>query len=334
MTTAYSSPLSPHNLFWTTCLLLPALLCSLVAPGCGPKAPDPESIDTTSGSSAGPATSVGDTGTPATTGVAPTSTTTLGPCVTAACTTDASSSSTGCTFLGCDSDTGTCQGPTEGCPCDVVGQDCPDGQTCAPVIPDDGASWSETRCVPVTGDGQPGDACVSKSVADGLDDCAKGSMCWDVDDQGHGKCVEQCSGSSRAPFCANMSPCTIAANAALALCLPACSPLLQDCNEGNACYPIQGSFMCEPDASGDGGQANAPCEFINVCEAGLMCAEEAFVGAGCPQGSIGCCSPFCDLSDPAACPNPDQQCVAFFDPMNVPDWPSDAADIGVCGLPS
>ena len=212
-----------HSLSLTHRLLTSALLFNVMASGCGPKAPDLETIDTTSGSSAGPATSVGDTGTPATTGVAPTSTTTIGPCVTAGCTTDASSSSTGCTFLGCDSDTGISMS------CDTFAQDCPDGQKCAPVITEMGAAWNETRCVPVTGDRQPGDTCSAESVADGLDDCAKGAMCWDVDDMGNGLCAGLCSGSARAPFCSNMAPCTIVSDGRIGvfLCLPVCSPLIR-----------------------------------------------------------------------------------------------------------
>ena len=81
----------------------------------------------------------------------------------------------------------------------------------------------------------------------------------------------------------------------------------------------------------DGGQAFDGCEFVNTCDPGLMCGDEAFVGAGCPQGSIGCCTPFCDLGEPAACPNPDQQCVQYFDPMML--LPGDPMlDIGFCGI--
>ena len=217
--------------------------------------------------------------------------------------------------------------------CDPFDQDCPAGEKCSAIISDGGGSWDSTACVPADGTGQPGDSCIAESVAAGLDDCAKGSMCWDVDDMGMGTCVALCTGTADAPTCPDQGSCTIINNGALNLCLPACSPLLQDCSEGNACYPVGDAFTCAPDASGDTGIANDPCEFINVCEAGLMCAGAAFVGAGCPQGSTGCCTPFCDLSDPAACPNPDQSCVEFYDPANLPVFPADAADIGVCGLP-
>ena len=234
------------------------------------------------------------------------------------------------TFLGADGS--TYAGPDEP-PCDAFAQDCPNDQKCAAIITDGGSSWDAVGCVPVSGSGQAGDVCVSESVAEGLDDCDKGFMCWDVDDKQMGTCVKLCEGTADAPICPEMGHCTIANDGALNLCLPVCSPLLQDCAEGNACYPVADSFTCAPDASGDTGVANDPCEFINVCQAGLMCADAAFVGAGCPQGSTGCCTPFCDLSDPAPCPNPDQSCVPFFDPMNLPVNPQDAADIGSCGVP-
>jgi hypothetical protein len=319
----YDPPM--HRRSWNGLILSSALLGGLLA--CGPKAAELDET-TGSGSSVGPATSVADTGGSSSTGVQPTSTTSGDPCVTG-CGTATSSSS--CSFVGCDSDSDS--DSDTAVLCDLFVQDCPDGQKCAPVITDGGSAWNEARCVPVNGDGQPGDDCVAESVVDGLDDCAKGAMCWDVDDQGNGTCFEQCSGSARAPFCANMGLCTISGDGVLNLCLPTCSPLLQDCKVGDACYPVIDHFTCAPDSSGDAGQVNDPCEFVNVCDPGLMCADAGFVGAGCPEGATGCCTPFCDLSKPAACPNPDQQCVAFFDPMNIPPVPADAANIGVCGLP-
>ncbi len=248
-------------------------------------------------------------------------------------------SSTSCTFLGCTTgDPDPCQVSPDGLmlrcsSCDPFLQDCGEGFKCSAVINDGGGSWNGVKCVPVGGSGQPGDSCIAESSAQGLDDCDKGVMCWDVNDMGMGTCVKLCEGTAEAPICEGGTLCTIANDGSLNLCLPTCSPLLQDCPEGNACYPINDSFACAPDASGDTGVANDPCEFINVCEAGLMCANAEFVGAGCPQGSMGCCTPFCDLTDPAECPNPDQSCVEFFDPMNIPIFPPDAADIGVCGIP-
>jgi len=216
--------------------------------------------------------------------------------------------------------------------CAVFLQDCPEGDKCAPVITDGGGAWNWARCVPVTGTDMAGDPCVAKSVAEGLDSCVKGAICWGVDMDGNGTCVEQCGGGPEAPVCPEDGDCTISSGGFLNLCLPVCDPLLQDCIEGDGCYPIDNGFGCAPDASGDVGKANDPCEFINVCAAGLFCGDPAFVGAGCPMGSQGCCTPFCGFPD-GACPNPDQECVQWFDPARLPEG-DPLLDIGACGVPS
>jgi hypothetical protein len=88
----------------------------------------------------------------------------------------------------------------------------------------------------------------------------------------------------------------------LNLCLSSCDPLLQDClNDAEVCYPINDGFTCAPDASGEEGQANDSCEFINVCDKGLMCADAAFVGVRLRAvPATGCCTPFCVISSRTA----------------------------------
>jgi len=50
------------------------------------------------------------------------------------------------------------------------------------------------------------------------------------------------------------------------------------------------------------------------------------------QGSQGCCQPFCDFVNmDQPCPNPDQKCVQWFDPM-MP-IPPGSEDVGVCSIP-
>lgn len=134
------------------------------------------------------------------------------------------------------------------------------------------------------------------------------------------------------PTCPNSGMCTIANEGVLNLCLPGCDPLLQDCvDDSDACYPVNEVFACAPDGSGEEGQANDSCAFINVCDPGRMCAEPALVGAGCPADWTGCCTPFCAFPG-GACPNPDQSCVQFFDPMMLPGN-DPLLDIGFCGIP-
>ncbi len=232
--------------------------------------------------------------------------------------------STMCGAFGCEADL-----PLE---CDSFAQECPEGQKCAPVITDGGGNWDSARCVPVLGTDGPGDPCTAKSVADGLDSCAEGVLCWGVDIDGNGTCVAQCGGDQDMPVCPDNGKCTSAQEYFLNLCLSTCDPLLQDCAEGAACHPIDDGFMCAPDASGEMGKANDPCEFVDGCDAGLICGDAMFVGAGCPQGSMGCCTPFCGFPD-GVCPNPDQECVQWFDPAMLPPGDSWLA-IGACGVPS
>jgi hypothetical protein len=297
------------------------LLSGAAAIGCGPTtAPGTTDAPTTStggseGTTAtatsltgGPSTA-SDTSTTGTTGATPTTST--DPCP---------------TFICLD------EGPVLG-ECDVFAQDCPDGQKCAAVITDGGGAWNSTRCVPVTGTDVRGDPCTVESIPEGLDSCVEGAMCWGVDAMGMGTCVELCKGTLDAPTCPTMGFCTIANGGVLNLCRPNCDPVLQDCTGlDEACYPSNGNFTCVPTSPESTGKANDPCEFINVCEPGLLCADAAQVGAACPMGSTGCCTPFCEFPG-GTCPNPDQQCIQWFDPMNLPPEPKGAASIGFCGVP-
>jgi hypothetical protein len=215
--------------------------------------------------------------------------------------------------------------------CDIFAQECPEGQKCMPIITDGGGAWNSARCVSVMGTDVAGEPCTAESVGDGLDSCVEGVMCWGVDVEGNGTCTALCAGTIDMPICPDSGWCTVV-NEFLAFCLPQCDPLLQDCGEGDACYPIDDGFTCAPDASGDVGKANDPCEFINVCDPGLLCGDPGFVGAGCAQGSLGCCTPFCGFPG-GACPNLDQACVQWFDPAMLPEGDPRLA-IGACGVAS
>jgi hypothetical protein len=221
--------------------------------------------------------------------------------------------------------------------CDIWGQDCMDGEKCMPWANDGGGSWNATRCSPLDPNpAQPGDACtVEGSGVSGIDNCDLGSMCWDVDPETNmGTCVAFCMGTEAAPVCEDPNTtCTIANEGVLILCLPNCDPLLQDCDEGQACYPVDDSFVCGPDVSGEMGGFGDACEFINVCDPGLYCANAATV-PNC-DGSSGCCSAFCDMSDPDAsmnCPGAadGQECVAWFADGQAPPG---FENVGACAIP-
>lgn len=248
----------------------------------------------------------------------------------------------GCNFL-CDPCWDGCRNePIPGCDgdgleCDLFAQDCPEGEKCMPWANDGGAAWNSLRCSPLDdAPGQAGDACtVEGSGVSGVDDCDAGLMCWNVDENGQGSCVPMCTGSADAPLCDDPADtCVIANDGVLNLCLPACDPLLQDCDEGSACYGAGTSFACAPDASGpDLGLYGDACEYTNACDPGLFCAAAGAV-PGC-EGSLGCCSEFCDLD----APNPDGACGGSALGQICEPWFAEGAappgydNLGACVLP-
>ena len=72
--------------------------------------------------------------------------------------------------------------------------------------------------------------------------------------------------------------------------------------------------------------------YLNECDEWLNCIDAVQASAVCdPQSGSGCCQPFCKSPD-ALCPNPDQVCLQYFDPADVP--PGDPwLEIGLCALP-
>ncbi len=189
--------------------------------------------------------------------------------------------------------------------CSVTMQDCPDGQKCMPYANDGGSSWNAAKCVDVVDNpGQPGDDCAYEGGAlTGIDDCDVGTLCWFLDAEGVGKCLEMCSGEP--PSCSEGQTCDISNEGVLALCLQSCDPTAPNCDSEDICFPgSEGGFICDFDASPeDGGFAGQPCEFINVCKLGNYC-EDATLVPNC-IGGVGCCAPFCSLEDP----DPQQTCI-------------------------
>ncbi|MBK9758117.1 MAG: ribulose phosphate epimerase [Nannocystis sp.] len=218
--------------------------------------------------------------------------------------------------------------------CDVFKQDCKNAdEKCVAWAEGGGGAWNATKCVKETGKKIAGDVCTTEGGGvSGMDDCAKGHMCWNVNDKNEGICVALCTGTPMAPKCEAGFKCAIANEGVLNLCLPSCDPLLQDCDGADLCIANQDHFLCVLDASGDGGKQNDPCEFANSCDKGLACLPTPVASSACMQDSQGCCSQFCDVSKMEACPNPDQKCVAWFDPM-MP-IPPGFEDVGVCSIPA
>jgi hypothetical protein len=220
--------------------------------------------------------------------------------------------------------------------CDLWDQDCPRGEKCTIWSDNGGNAWNATRCVPVARDPSlPGEACTAiESGVSGFDDCALGSMCWNLDEELMGTCVAFCMGSAGNPTCADECTfCSIHARGTVILCLPECDPLMSSCADGFGCYPEQDAFTCTWDVSGGAGGPGDPCEYPNACDPGLSCIDADAV-PDC-NGSQGCCAPYCDVALPDTCDAilPGTSCTAWFsDPRQAAEACA-TSTLGVCRLP-
>jgi hypothetical protein len=215
-------------------------------------------------------------------------------------------------------------------PCDTYAQDCPRGQKCMPWANDGGPSWNDTTCRPVAprprGVGEP---CTAEGgPTSGHDDCDIGLMCWGVDpDTNTGECIELCSCSSAQPICTTPDTfCSVGNNGVVPVCIAPCNPLdVGSCGAGRLCVPREEWFVCAPDGSGDEGGAGEPCQFVNVCAPGHVCADAAGV-PGCTD-AVGCCTALCAVGDDAPC-LPGQGCTAWYARGTAPD--GCLGTVGVC----
>jgi hypothetical protein len=214
--------------------------------------------------------------------------------------------------------------------CDPIAQDCPEGDKCV-AYASAGGTWDANKCVAVTGNGSEGDECVYDGAALGTDNCDATSVCWnaiDVEGQLVGTCFPFCTGSLDNPTCTNPdTSCRVVNDGTIAVCLPNCDPLLQECDEGLGCYwsGTSGTFQCIIVAGGI--PTGEPCGFNNDCNPGHFCADAAVL-QNC-NGSA-CCATFCDLTeDPSSC-GTGYSCVPFFEEGTAPPM---YESLGVCILP-
>ena len=289
------------------------LACGLsLALGCGPTI---QLDDGTGGSSDEGTSTSGSPPPPGTTteppppGTTTTTTTTTMPLPPA----DESSSETGVGFIEVPD---TESPPT----CDLFEPDCPRGEKCIPWATDGGGSWNSTRCSPVAEDPDAvGESCmVEGSPTSGIDTCEHGSMCWDVDPATlEGFCVAICVGSVEAPTCEDeTATCAINGDLTIAVCLPGCDPLQQDCPGGQGCYPWNDRFTCALDDSGDMGVPGDPCPYLSACDPGAMCVTPGLV-PDC-MNAAGCCTAFCSLDDPMPPCLPGQVCTSWYEEGAAP----------------
>jgi hypothetical protein len=210
--------------------------------------------------------------------------------------------------------------------CDPWAQDCPQGEKCVP-YGSDGGNWDANKCVPVIGEGAIGDVCTYDGTSLATDSCGPDSHCWDVQDvDGEllGVCTPFCQGDPDDPICGPDTSCLIANGGSINLCITTCDPLLQECGENMGCFWSGNDFQCIFTAGEI--MADQPCGFINDCAPGNLCASAELL-VDCSGAA--CCTPFCDLGDPA-CPNPGTECVTFFEEGTAPP---NYENVGVCVIP-
>lgn len=223
--------------------------------------------------------------------------------------------------------------------CDLWAQDCKPGFKCAGWANDGGDQWNATRCVPIARPSAAvGEPCtVSEWIASGADDCEIGAMCWHIDPVTlHGTCVPLCQGSEMNWSCPGLcTPCDIANEGTLLLCVPPCNPLAPTCGLGERCLGESSgwfaSIACHRAPPGTSGIGEL-CHDSWDCVDGLLCVDDDEY-PGCAV-SPGCCTPYCDraAADPCDGLVPGTSCEPFY--------PGDAApagcgvdELGLCRLP-
>lgn len=221
----------------------------------------------------------------------------------------------------------TTMAPTTGEPplpatCDPFEQDCPDGAKCAPYVEGEGLEWNANKCVPVTGDGTPGEACTFESPQSGEDSCAKGNFCTS------GVCVTLCGGTEEAPACPQSDVCLIGNDGVLNLCVSGCDPLdPKECLAGQVCVEDAGpgssqKFVC---FEGGGLSLGGACMYLNDCDPGLFCGNSVAPYCKGDSNQLGCCLQYCGPDAAIDCPV-DTVCVPF-DPVDD-EYPA----LGYCGV--
>lgn len=212
--------------------------------------------------------------------------------------------------------------------CDLFSQNCPPGLKCMPYADDGGQIWNAAGCFPVVEDpDEVGEPCTIEG--NGIDTCDIGMICWDADPHTQMEsCVSMCNGHESDSICTDPDTfCAQDGTGLLALCLPTCDPLNQDCPDDLGCYPFINRFTCISDASGPQGAPGQTCQSINTCDPGSACVSPEFV-PGCEAPDL-CCSAFCPIGEPPTACLPGQVCVPWYRELGDSSY----EDVGLCGLP-
>lgn len=210
--------------------------------------------------------------------------------------------------------------------CDIWEKDCPSGYKCMPYDTEEDGYWDGTRCVAESRNPDPvGAPCTATpGLADGVDSCAVGAVCWDIDTKGVGTCYAVCGGSLSSPVCPPGFYCETVDVYLFNSCQPSCDPLADECTDDFLCIPVATEWICVA-GSGANGPFGSDCLVPNSCQSGLVCLE-ANSAVEC-SGDAGCCTPVCDLTNPV-CPGVGQECQPWY---GVP--PPGFEDVGICKTP-
>ncbi len=222
--------------------------------------------------------------------------------------------------------------------CDNFKQDCNECEKCSPYFYD-GKAFTGLKCVPVAPmPAKVGEDCIiDGKFGDGLDNCEKGSVCFNIEwSEIGGVCMALCVGSADAATCANpLDLCRISGEAIIPLCFPKCNPLEDpSCSDSDqVCAPLDSNgFVCMDKTLGGGGEKYDSCSTDNACQSGNICAQWDHVDE-CDAQSTGCCLAFCDISlspNPKCDTNNGEVCVAWYPPDQAPDG---YENVGFCGVP-
>ncbi|HET6585131.1 MAG TPA: hypothetical protein VFG69_16855 [Nannocystaceae bacterium] len=235
-----------------------------------------------------------------------------------------------------DGSSGEIDTDSAGVECSVWEQDCAEGNKCVPWSLEDDLVPDEIRCCPTEPNpALPHEDCVVQQYFGScLDDCAEGSMCLDTDMDLAGVCQPFCRGEASNPTCDTGEGCLIYF-AGVPFCFPLCDPLIQDCPEGQGCYPGEDAvggtdFLCLPRIGT--AQLGEGCWLLSNCDPGLICVSPDFF-PNC-NGIVGCCTTLCDTSEPDPCDeiDPALDCVSWYVGGQQPPDPA-LENVGVCVIP-
>ena len=231
-------------------------------------------------------------------------------------------------------------GVGEHCELHMVPTGCAPGLKCIPYSNNGGSGWNDVGCFPI--DPEAVDLYEPCEWVDapfsGYDNCGDNAYCLDYTGEGgfcQGLCItaDEASGDATCedPDAVGGYGC----QDCFCSCDRSCNPLEQDsCLEGEGCYAVGGNvdFTCAPDVSGETGTYGDPCEFVNVCDPGYYCSNIDAVPS-CDEG-VGCCTPFCDVTQPNTCPGAGegQECVSWW--AKGPAAPKGFEDVGACAVPT